>query len=192
MAKFEVSMQHDEDTLVALSHMQYDLFCTRNRIARNALSAALIVIAVLYGGGNWWSLLIIAYACYLMTSTYASANRTAHRLADRLKEAKLPFPASVYAFEKNAVRIVSLPEREELAPLPYSRVEQLGEDFKAYYLFRDQYGGYMIPKAALGDRENEFRRFVEEKTGKKFIRRWTPLRRLINWLRKRENEPEHL
>ena len=185
-------MQHDEDTLVALSHMQYDLFCTRNRIARNVLSALLIVIAVLYGGGSWWSLLIIAYACYLMTSTYASSNRTAHRIADRLKEAGLPFPASEYRFEQAAMHIVSLPEREELDPLPYGKVEQLGEDFKAYYLFRDQYGGYMIPKAALGDREAEFRRFLEEKTGKKFIRRWTPLRRLQNWLRKRENEPEHL
>ena len=73
-------------------------------------------------------------------------------------------------------------------------VVQLVDQFclSPYYLFRDQYGGYMIPKAALGDRENEFRRFVEEKTGKKFIRRWTPLRRLMNCLRKRENEPEHL
>ena len=58
--KFTVTMQHDEDSLVALSHMQYDLFCTRNRIARNAVAVLVIVIAVLYGGGSWWSLLLIA------------------------------------------------------------------------------------------------------------------------------------
>ena len=76
--------------------------------------------------------------------------------------------------------------------LPYGKMLQLGEDFKAYYIFRDQYGGYMIPKAALGGREEEFSRFVQEKTGKLFIRRWTPLRRLKSWLKQRENEPEHL
>ena len=191
-AKFTVTMQHDEDSLVALSRMQYDLFCTRNRIARNAVAFLVIVIAVLYGGGSWWSLLLIAYGCYLTTSTYASSNRTAHRIADQLKSAGLPFPSSEYSFDGGAMRIVSLPEREEHNPLPYGKMLQLGEDFKAYYIFRDQYGGYMIPKAALVDREEEFRRFLQEKTGKLFIHRWTPLRRLKSWLKQRENEPEHL
>lgn len=191
-AKFTVTMQHDEDSLVALSHMQYDLFCTRNRIARNAVAVLVIVIAVLYGGGSWWSLLLIAYGCYLMTSTYASSNRTAHRITDQLKAAGLPFPASEYSFDGVAMRIVSLPEREESDPLPYGKMLQLGEDFKAYYIFRDQYGGYMIPKAALGNQEEAFRSFIQEKTGKLFIRRWTPLRRLKSWLKQRENEPEHL
>ena len=58
---FEVKMQHNEDTLVALAHMQYDLFCTRNCVARSFLSVILILIALLYGGGSWWSLLIIGY-----------------------------------------------------------------------------------------------------------------------------------
>lgn len=191
-AEFTVTMQHDEDTLVALSHMQYDLFCTRNRVARSVLAIALIAVAVLYGGGNWWSLFLIAYACYLMTSTYASSNRTAHRIADRIKAAGLSFPASEYRFESAAMHIVTLPEREATTPMSYSKVLQLGEDSRAFYIFRDKYGGYMIPKKALGNREDEFRRYVEEKTGKKFIRRWTPLRRLRDWLKRREIEPEHL
>ena len=189
---FEVKMQHDEDTLVALSHMQYDLFCTRNRVARSVLSVLLVLIALLYGGGSWWSLLIIAYACYLTTSTYASSNRTAHKLAEQLKAANLPFPASRYIFEKDSMRIVTLPDGEELTPLPYSKVEQLGEDLKAYYLFRDQYGGYMIPKAELGDREDDFRKNIQERTGKKFIRRLTPIRRLRMWIENRNSEPDHL
>ena len=189
---FDIKMQHDEDTLVALSHMQYDLFCTRNRAARSVLSILLIVIALLYGGGSWWSLLIIAYACYLTTSTYASSNRTAHKIAEQLKAANMPFPSSRYLFEKDAMRIITLPDEEELDPIPYSQVLQLGEDFKAYYLFRDQYGGYRIPKEELGDREEEFRKFVQGKTGKKFVRRLTPLRRLRMWLDNRANEPEHL
>ena len=189
---FEVEMQHDEDTLVALAHMQYDLFCTRNRVARSILSVLLITIALIYGKGSWVSLLIIAYACYLTTSTYASSNRTAHKLADGIKASGLPFPASRYLFEPDAMRIITLPDEEEMDPLPYSSVLQLGEDMKAYYIFRDQYGGYMCPKAKLGDREEAFRKFVQEKTGKKFIRRLTPIRRLRSWLDSRNNEPEHL
>ena len=189
---FDIKMQHDEDTLVALSHMQYDLFCTRNRAARSILSILLIVIALLYGGGSWWSLLIIAYACYLTTSTYASSNRTAHKIAEQLKAANMPLPCSRYLFGKDEMRIITLPDGDELDPLPYSQVLQLGEDFKAYYLFRDQYGGYRIPKEELGEREEEFRNFVQGKTGKKFIRRLTPLRRLKMWLDNRASEPEHL
>ncbi|MBO6093942.1 MAG: hypothetical protein J6P40_10035 [Oscillospiraceae bacterium] len=189
---FEVKIQHDEDTLVALAHMQYDLFCTRNRVARSILSAFLILIALLYGGGSWWSLLIIAYACYLTTTTYAASNRTAHKLTDQLKAAKMPFPSSRYLFEKDAMHIITMPDGEEMDPLPYDKVLQLGEDFKAYYLFRDQYGGYRIPKEELGEKENDFRTFVQNQTGKKFIRRLTPLRRLRMWLDNRANEPEHL
>ena len=96
METFEVEMRHDRASLTALSHMQYDLFCQRNRMARGFLSLTLIVIAILYGGGSWWSLLIIAYACYLTTSTYASSNRTAHRIADQLEQAGQPLPASRY------------------------------------------------------------------------------------------------
>jgi hypothetical protein len=192
MPGLEVEMRHDRKSLVALAHMQYDLFCGRNRTVRGFLSLMLILIAILYGGGSWWSLLLIAYACYLTTSTYAASNRTAHKIADQLEEAGQPLPASRYIFEKNKMRIVDLNSGEELDPMPYSEVVGLGEDRDAYYLFRSQYGGYRIPREALGEREGEFRRFVENKTGKLFIRRLTPLNRVRAWLHAREQEPMHL
>ena len=161
METFEVEMRHDLSSLTALSHMQYDLFCGRNRMARGFLSLTLIVIAILYGGGSWWSLLLIAYACYLTTSTYASSNRTARRIADQLEQAGRPLPASRYIFEKNKMRIVDLNSGEELDPVLYSDVFGLGEDRDALYLFRSQYGGYRIPKEALGEREEAFRRFIQ-------------------------------
>ena len=192
METFEVEMRHDRASLTALSHMQYDLFCQRNRMARGFLSLTLIVIAILYGGGSWWSLLIIAYACYLTTSTYASSNRTAHRIADQLEQAGQPLPASRYIFEKNKMRIIDLNSGEELDPVPYGEVVGLGEDRDALYLFRSQYGGYRGPKEALGEREEAFRRFIQNKTGQLFIRRLTPLNRVRNWLHARETEPTHL
>ena len=192
MPVFNVEMHHDRQSLTALSHMQYDLFCGRNRTAKGLVSMLLIVIAVLYGGGSWWSLLIIAYACYLMTSTYAASNRTARRIADQLEAAGQPLPASRYVFEKKKMRIFTLPDGEELDALPYGEVLALGEDYDAFYLFRSRYGGYRIPKEAVAAREGEFRHFVEEKTGKLFIRRVTPLNRVRAWLRAREREPMHL
>ena len=192
METFEVEMRHDRASLTALSHMQYDLFCQRNRMARGFLSLTLIVIAILYGGGSWWSLLIIAYACYLTTSTYASSNRTARRIADQLEQAGQPLPASRYIFEKNKMRIVDLNSGDELDPVAYGDIFGLGEDRDALYLFRSQYGGYRIPKEALGEREDAFRHFVQNKTGQLFIRRLTPLNRVRNWLHARENEPTHL
>lgn len=192
MPAFEVEMRHDRASLLALSHMQYDLFCGRNRTARGFLSMTLILIAILYGGGSWWSLLLIAYACYLTTSTYAASNRTANKIADQLEQAGQPLPASRYTFEKNRMRITDLNSGEELDPLPYGEVVGLGEDRDAYYLFRSQYGGYRVPKEALGEREAEFRRFAENRTGKLFIRRLTPLNRVRAWLRAREQEPTHL
>jgi hypothetical protein len=192
METFEVEMRHDRQSLTALSHMQYDLFCGRNRMARGFLSLLLIVIALFYGGGSWWSLLIIAYACYLTTSTYAASNRTARRIADQLEQAGQPLPASRYIFEKNKMRIIDLNSGEELDPLAYGEVFGLGEDRDALYLFRSQYGGYRVPKEALGERQEAFRRFIQNKTGKLFIRRLTPLNRVRSWLHARESEPTRL
>ena len=192
MDKFEVEMQHTEESLQALSHMQYDLFCTKNRIVRTALSLGFVILGVVYCS-HWWGVLAIAYGCYLTTSTYASANHTAHKIARQLKESGMPFPHSRYLFGKEAIRIISLPGDEELDPLPYSQVCGLGEDNQNFYIFRDRYGGYVLPKEKLADREDAFRSFVEGKTGKFFRRRrQAPIRRLMQWMKKRENEAYHL
>ena len=192
MDKFEVEMQHTEESLQALSHMQYDLFCTKNRIVRTALSLGFVILGVVYFS-HWWGVLAIAYGCYLTTSTYASANHTAHKIAGQLKESGMPFPHSRYLFGKEAIRIISLPGDEELDPLPYSQVCGLGEDNRNFYIFRDRYGGYVLPKEKLAGREDAFRSFVEGKTGKFFRRRrQAPIRRLMHWMKKRENEAYHL
>lgn len=192
MAKFEVSMQHDEDTLEAMAHMQYDLFCKSNRIVRTLMSVGLCLLGVI-NYSSWWGILVIAYGCYLATSAYSSANHTAHKLAQRIKESGMPFPHSRFLFEKEAMHIISLPEEEEVNdPLPYGNVYRLGQDFRYFYIFRDRYGGYMIPREKLGDRQSEFRNFMEQKTGQVFQVRRSPLLKLRAWLRKRENEPYHL
>ena len=83
MAAFDITMKHTEESLESLAHMQYDLFCGSNRLVRTLLSAGIVLLGVLMHE-RWWSILAIAYGCYLTTSTYASANHTAHKIAGRL------------------------------------------------------------------------------------------------------------
>ena len=191
MNSFDVTMQHSEDSLLALSRMQYDLFCTRNRIVRTILSAVLVIIGVM-NYSAWWGILLLGYGCYLTTSTYVSPDRTAHKLAAQIKQSGKPFPCSRYVFEKGGMHIFMMPENEETDPLPYSEILRIAENASYFFIFRDQYGGYMIPKEALGDRVDAFRRFIEDKTGKSVALKASPFKRMLARMKHREDEPYHL
>lgn len=194
-AQYEVTMTHTEESLVALSHMQYDLFCTRNFIARNILSVAVIVIGAL-NFTKVWGILLIVYGGYLMTSTYSSSNHTAKKLVDAIKASDKGFPSSRYCFTDKGIEITFHPgkkDEEKLTPVGYGDILKMGEDADYYYLFPTSSGGYCIPKKELGDREKDFVRFVEQKTGKQFYRRRpSPIQRMRDWLKERNSEPEHL
>ena len=183
--EYQVEMQHTEKSFEALAHMQYDLFCMGNRVARSLLSLVLVILGVV-NFSQWWGILITAYGCYLVTSTYSAANHTAHKLTKQLRDSGLDFPASRYVFKKKAMEVISLPEETSLGkPLAYAEVARRGEDREYFYIFRDRYGGYMIPKAALGEREDAFRDFLEEKTAQSFQGRSAPVVRLLRRLRRR-------
>lgn len=189
-------MQHSEKSLELLSRMQYDLFCKSNKIVRTGLSVALVLLGVIMHD-RWWGILVIAYGCYLTTSTYASANRTAHKIAEKIIASGVKFPASKYIFENEGIRIISLDaekekDKQEDDFLPYSKIYGMGEDIQYYYIFRDRYGGYMIPKSELGDESKEFREYVEKKSGKTFVLRRIPFAKLQTLLRRKPDEPYHL
>ncbi len=195
MDKYDIIMEHTEESLVALAHMQYDLFCTRNFIARNLLSLVAIVIGAIYFT-HFWGIALVAYGAYLMTSTYSSSNHTAKKLTEAIKSSGKGFPSSRYRFTEKGIEITFHPGKEDeaqLTPIGYGELLKLGEDAKYFYLFPTQSGGYCIPKEKLGDRQKAFRQFVEGKTGKHFYRRRpSPIQRIRDWLRERYSEPEHL
>lgn len=192
MSNYTVKMKHSPQSLTALSHMQYDLFSKSNRLWRTVIAAAAIITGVTLASRSWMYYLLVAYGCYLITSTYAAANHIANKTIDAIRAAKLDFPASRYEFEDDKMRVFSLPDNEELSPLPYSAVRELGSDMKYYYIFRDEHGGYMIPYSQLGDKRDSFHKFIEEKTGKSFKRNQAPIAKLIDSIKKREDEPYHL
>ncbi len=193
--EFSYEMQHTPDSFKALAHMQYDLFCTSNLIVRNVLG----FVCVVTGATNleaWWGVLLGVYGYYLISSRYASANHTANKLTARLEAAGLPFPASRFCFYSDRMDIVPLPEGSgETTSLPYAEFFRMGEDAGHIYIFRNQFGGYMIPKEQLGSEDAVFRRFLREKTGKDIKRKTSPAMRVYRELKlfsNRRSEPPHL
>lgn len=178
MVYFNVSMQHTEQTFEKLARMQYDLFCKSNLVVRSMLGMGAVVLGVV-NFSAWWGVLLIAYGSYLASGKYNSANHTAHKLAKQIRDAGMDFPASRYVFRENSFEIIPMPENANGECMAYSDVHRLGEDGEYFYLFRNQYGGYMVPKAALGEREKEFRLFVEEQTKKTFETKTAPVMKLL-------------
>lgn len=186
-----INMKHTEESLRCLSHMQYDLFCKKNLIVRTLIA----MVCILLGANNlssWWAYPLIAYGGYLLASKYSSADHTARKIAAQLRAADGEYPTSRYEFDGQRMRIFALPENEELDPMPYNKIFELGEDREAFYIFRNQYGGYMIPKEALGEKADSLRSLLERGSGKQFINRRARFVGLKRWLSKKEDEPYRL
>lgn len=192
MPIFEATIHHDDKTFEKLAHMQYDLFCKSNRVARTILS----IVAIFFGIANaneWWGMLAIGYGFYLTSSTYSSPNHTAHKLAKKIREAGLDFPSSRYEFTEHGMRIISLPDEKTLGKLlTYGDFLKIGEDREYFYIFPNSHGGYMIPKSELEGAEDAFRKFIQRKSGQRFQSRIPPVARLLQKITERENEPYHL
>ena len=192
MAIYEATIQHNDKTFEDLAHMQYDLFCQSNRLGRTILSIAAILLGIA-NSESWWGILVIAYGCYLTTSTYSSSNHTAHKLAKQIRAAGMNFPSSRYVFTEEGMVVYTMPENKPFGDiLPYGDFRKLGEDRGYFYIFRDQYGGYMIPKSELDGDQDDFRNFIQRKSGMKFERKMAPIAKLMQKIKDRENEPYHL
>lgn len=190
--RFSYDIKHSEETFTALSHMQYDLFCVANQISRTVIAIA----AILFGlskSDSWWSILLIFYGCYLLTTRYLSANRTVRKLVAGIKQSGMSMPHSRYDFTDSGLKITPLPVSDiDSTVIPYNNIIRLGEDLRYFYLFPNPNGGYIVPKELTGENTKEFKAFVQQKTGLKFARRSTPLSGIQGFLKRRENEPYHL
>ena len=192
MIHYQATMRHSEKTLQALAHMQYDLFCKKNLVVRSIISFAAMGVGII-NFSQWWGALLIVYGAYLTSSKYAQANHTAGRIVKGIKEAGLEFPVSRYLFRENAMEIITMPENTSLGdPLMYDAVEKLGEDADYFYLFRDQFGGYMIPKEEMGKEVDDFRFFVEEKCKKTFQTQIAPVFKLLRKIDSNQRKKRHL
>ena len=191
MIHYQATMRHDENTFKALAHMQYDLFCKKNLVTRTLISFGALAVGII-NYSQWWGVLLIVYGAYLTSSKYAQADHTAGKMAKGIKAAGLEFPVSRYLFRDNAMEIITMPENTSFGdPLMYDDVLKLGEDGDYFYLFRDQFGGYMIPKEEMGKEVDEFRFFVEQKVGKEFQTQIAPVFKLIRKIDSHNRKNRH-
>lgn len=191
MIHYQATMRHNEKTFQALAHMQYDLFCKKNFVVRTVISIAALAAGIL-NFSQWWGALLIVYGAYLTSSKYAQANHTAGKIVKGIKSAGLEFPVSRYLFRENAMEVITMPENTSLGdPLMYDGVAKLGEDADYFYLFRDQFGGYMIPKAEMGEKVDDFRFFIEQKCSKTFQAQIAPVFKLIRKIDSNQRKKRH-
>ena len=116
-----------------------------------------------------------------------------NKLVKGIGEAGLEFPVSRYLFRENAMEIITMPENTSLGdPLMYDGVRKLGEDADYFYLFRDQFGGYMIPKKEMGKEVDDFRFFIEQKTGQVFQTQIAPVFKLLRKIDSNQRKKSHL
>jgi len=179
MIHYQVTMRHNEKSFQALARIQYDLFCKKNQVVRTIISFAAFIVGVL-NYSKWWGALLLVYGAYMSSSKYAQADHTARKMVKGIRNAGLEYPTSRYIFREGSVQVMAMPENEQLVDLRYADIYGLGEDKDYYYLFRDQYGGYVVPKEELGKQKEEFRTFMEEKSGKFFSTgRKAPITRML-------------
>lgn len=189
---FELSMKHSAESLKGLSRMQYDIFSKGSRITHTILCAACLMVGVVFFPA-WWAILFLVYGGYLSIGSYNYADYKARKIVKHLEDSGIDYPASRFVFEKNALHIFSLPENiEQDEALLYSKILKLGEDAENFYIFPNQYGGYVIPKSELVGLEMSFKEFMEKKTGMGFYAKRSPLAQLMDRTRRKSNEPYHL
>ncbi len=179
MINYQATMTHDENTFKLLARKRYDLFHKGNLVGRTIISGGALVLGVM-NFETWWGVVLIVYSSYMTSSKYASADHIAKKMVKGIKEAGLEFPTSRYLFRDNAMEVIGMPENVSLGdPVMYDEIQRIAEDAEYFYIFPNAAGGYMMPKAQLGKQEDDFRRFLEEKTKKPFEIKTIPLIRFI-------------
>ena len=78
----------------------------------------------------------------------------------------MQLPAYRYEFYDDHLRLSG----EGSMAIPYESIERLVEDKKYYYLFTGPDTVMMLDRGTIGSEPENFRKFLQEKTGKEFRR----------------------
>lgn len=177
---YSIIFVHTAETLKLLSRAQYDLFCKSNLYIRTVISIVLIFVSINFLD-KWYGPLMLLYGAYLLLSKYMQADYTSRKLVKTIEESGKPFPKSRYDFFNDRMEVYRLDDGSNslIDTLYYKDAKGIYDDFVNYYIFRDNFGGYVIPKVSLRDKEDEFREFIEKRTYKEMKSKLPPVVRLI-------------
>ena len=143
-------MQHTPHTIQVMFCTQYDQY-------RKKQEFAIIAAGIVPGG---WVIVSRNFPAVMRASDTVEAR----------KKSGMQLPAYRYEFYDDHLRLSG----EGSMAIPYESIERLVEDKKYYYLFTGPDTVMMLDRGTIGSEPENFRKFLQEKTGKEFRRARTP------------------
>ena len=170
MKTFTARIQHSEQTVRLLCKTQYNTFHFRQKVFQCVAGLALTVTG-LNGALGGWGAVVIFLGCWMLVSL----NLQAHNLSKQtLEQLGGHFPSAEYRFAED--RFTFSGENGE-TDVAYGKLVRLVEDNAYAYLFLGELVTYMVDKSTVSGGEDEWKAFLEKKTGLS----WTRTNRLLTY-----------
>lgn len=153
-------MEHSDDTIRLMFKVEYYTYERLRLVLRYALAVALVACALLLGLPTIGQTLCLAVGAWLfVTPDFPSKVRAEGVIQQRGGQRS----TVDMTFDGKHIGIGNG------LTIAYSEVERLIEDDRFYYIFRDRQTAVMVPKGGVRHGTDEdFRAYIEEKTGKTF------------------------
>ena len=148
-ARYSCRMQHTPHTIQVMFCTQYDQYRKKQEFAIIAAGIVLVALAVLLPVPRALRILLLAAGGWVIG-----------------KKSGMQLPAYRYEFYDDHLRLSG----EGSMAIPYESIERLVEDKKYYYLFTGPDTVMMLDRGTIGSEPENFRKFLQEKTGKEFRR----------------------
>ncbi len=159
--QYFVSTSYDAELLKKTAHVQGNTRTLHNLIYA-VICVALIVWGLQYGDNSMKGLPLVALGCILLPLSNYSLRRKARDAGEELGGKRVSVR---YEFQPDQINLSS----DKLHhTVKYEEVSALREDDDAFYLFYSRTGSIYIAKSSLKKDQDGFRKFVEEKTKRKF------------------------
>ncbi len=155
-------MQHTPHTIQVMFCTQYDQYRKKQEFAIIAAGIVLVALAVLLPVPRALRILLLASGGWVIVSRNFPAVMRASDTVEARKKSGMQLPAYRYEFYDDHLRLSG----EGSMAIPYESIERLVEDKKYYYLFTGPDTVMMLDRGTIGSEPENFRKFLQEKTGK--------------------------
>ena len=163
---FTVETTYTQESIRAMTKMAYDLFQPQLS-GRIYLVAFLLLMggALGYSSGNPGFVTMLAIGCFALTSAEYASKAAAKRMIAFFNG---NFPTLKFTFRENSMFVVT---PQDSGTVQYDILIRLAETREHFFLFNSQQSAYIIGKNDFTQgNDDEFKVFLQEKTGLTFER----------------------
>lgn len=172
---YKIQTTYTQESIRAVAKMTCDVFLPHVSGRMYLLSFILIIIGVagLVMRRPIFAVILI-FGCYMLLKAEDTSRAFAKQM---LAQYNGKFPALKFDFRENDV-FVATPK--ESGAVQYDMFVRLAENEEYFFLFNSDRSAYTIKKTDLtGDREREFKNFLEDKTGLTFEQGATFVKKIL-------------